>query len=348
MKIIQLFLLLSLGLWAEFKLDISNEIDSEQLQFIVEKGWNDKNETLNQSIINYGAKVFPDVLKKMEKPIIEVEPTKENPAPMPRIILNRDDYRFIFSYLKYLEFVGDSSKAQEVYSVVLKGLSDIKDRSSISMIYRLVIEKMIVNSLDQAIQAKRFSQLQIKEIKNRMKQYLLLDNKILWNNFQNEIIVSDKLLRRGLLLDITEQKKSNLIKIAEINHALKVALFKEYWNLKSVEEQEKFIQSIKQEREIFFEKFAKEIAEFHLLTWDYIGSQYAKDWKGGKGNSKEDKEFVKSIRNANELKQEDLNTEVGAKWLFYASAMAEMYIQFKRDIDNHIVKNKEFIQSLEK
>lgn len=348
MKTIKLFLLISIGLWAEFKLNIPNEVDTEDLQYIVENGWNDKNQTLNDFIIKYGQKVYPTAFKKMQKPMVIVNPTKDNPDPFPIILLYRNDYRFIFSYLKYLESIGELDNAIQGYYNALKGFPTIKHPSMISVIYRLAVGQIVVNGLEQAIRSKRFSSQQIKEIKNEVEKYLLLDNKMLWDAFQYEINGSDKLLRRGLQLDITEQEKLNLIRVAEIRHALRVNFYQKCWELETVEEQEKFIQTMKHERDTFLDKYPKEIAEFNLLTWDYIGSQYAKLWKGGKGSSKKDKEFVKSISDANHLKQKDVDVEIGAKYLFYISAFPETYIQFKQDIDNHIVKNKEFIKSLEK
>jgi len=50
MKIIKLFLLLSLGLWADFSLDIPENIDVTKLENIVENGWNESNQTFNRTL----------------------------------------------------------------------------------------------------------------------------------------------------------------------------------------------------------------------------------------------------------------------------------------------------------
>jgi len=39
MKIIKLLLLLTFGLWADFKLDVPNDVNVSQLENIVNNGW---------------------------------------------------------------------------------------------------------------------------------------------------------------------------------------------------------------------------------------------------------------------------------------------------------------------
>lgn len=55
MRLLKLFLLLSIGLWADI---IPSGIKGEQLTPILDNGWNENNQTLNQIIIDNGQKNY--------------------------------------------------------------------------------------------------------------------------------------------------------------------------------------------------------------------------------------------------------------------------------------------------
>lgn len=177
MKIIKLFLLLSLGLWAEFKLDIPNEINCEQVQYIVANGWNDKNETLNTFIIKYGETVLPEAMQRIKKPLIYAEPSKNDILPTPEILLGRDDYFFILAYVKHLESEGDLDVALNTYIEILKGLNNTDDDSLLNLILHLTIEEMTITGLNESLNKNIFSQHMKTKLKNEINDFLILDTK---------------------------------------------------------------------------------------------------------------------------------------------------------------------------
>lgn len=186
MKIIKLFLVLTFGLWAEFKLDIPNQIDTEQLQYIVENGWNDRNETLNQFIIEQGQKILPEALDRMKKPIQKIELTKENPVPIPHINILRDDIRLIFAYLKYLESQKDFEMVGKIYTESLKGLENIDDKSLLSLIVSTEYRKIILKAFNQSLENNTIPSIARENIKDILTKSVQLDESFFWKAYAYE------------------------------------------------------------------------------------------------------------------------------------------------------------------
>jgi len=155
MKIIQLFLLFSLILWAEFKLDIPETIDVKQLENIVKYGWNEDNKTLNDLIVSNAERVMPEILDKIKKPFKKVKITKENKFPIPKIFLRREDYQFMVAYTKYLEYKNNIDASLALNIQMLKGLKNIEDTSMLSVIYSLVAEQTVREGLSQLTSTRK-------------------------------------------------------------------------------------------------------------------------------------------------------------------------------------------------
>lgn len=155
MKVIKIFLVFSFGLWAEFKLDIPNDINTSQLENIVKNGWNDSNVTLNNWIVSNAERVMPEILEKINKPFEVKKTTKENMFPMPKINLGRMDYTFIVSYSKYLEFNDNIYKSVALNIEILKGLKNIEDTSMLSVIYSLVVEGIVRDGFSQLLSGNK-------------------------------------------------------------------------------------------------------------------------------------------------------------------------------------------------
>ncbi len=173
MKIIKLFLLFSLIIWAEFKLDIPQDINVSQLENIVKNGWNESNKTLNDLIVSNVERVMPEILEKLEKPVLKGAVTEKDTSPLLRILLTRDDYILIFSYGKYLEFNNETDIALNLYLKSLRGLNNIEDKTMLSTIFHLVIEALIVDNLKKNI--KISSKLEYEEV----HKILILNTNIL-------------------------------------------------------------------------------------------------------------------------------------------------------------------------
>ena len=236
MKIIKLFLLLSFGLWADFSLDIPQNIDVTELEKIVKNGWNEDNKTLNDLIVSNAERVMPEILEKIKKPVLKGVKTEEDTSPLPRILLSRDDYILIFSYAKYLEFNNDVDIALNLYIKSLIGLNNIEDKTMFSSMFHLVIEALVVDNL---------------------KKNIKISSKLEYEKMHKLLILNTDILRDGLRKD-----QQNMIEILTLSSGLPKEILtlirkyndgytKAYINIKNKEELLKF--------EKIFNKDKKEI-----------------------------------------------------------------------------------------
>lgn len=177
MKIIKLFLLITFGLYAEFNLDVPNDINTSLLKKITKNGWNDSNKTLNTFIIKHGEKIMPEAMEKINKPLKKVEPSENNLFPVPKLLLSREDYLFILAYVKYLEYKEKPDEALNIYIEILKGLKNTKDRSMINILLHAVIEEITILGLKDALDKNIFSESMKKRLKSEIKNLLTLDTK---------------------------------------------------------------------------------------------------------------------------------------------------------------------------
>ncbi|PTB83415.1 hypothetical protein C9926_03040, partial [Sulfurovum lithotrophicum] len=181
MKIIKLFLLLSFVLWADFKLDIPQNIDVTELEKIVKNGWSEDNKTLNDLIVSNAKRVMPEILEKIKKPVLKGKVTEDNPFPMSRVLLNRDDYYFILAYCKYLEVIKNEKDLLNLYLKSLVGLNNIPPENLLNIIYHIIIEKMIVMNL----QKNRNNIDELEYLK--LKKLLILNTDILREGLKEEL-----------------------------------------------------------------------------------------------------------------------------------------------------------------
>ncbi len=175
MRIIKLFLLFTFALWADFKLDIPNDINTSLLKNIVENGWDESNVTLNNFIIKNIERVMPEIREKIKKPILKVKPTEDEPFPISKIILVKDDYLLIVAYIKYLENEGKFNEAKNLYLEMLKGFNNIQDLTMLNVIFRMVEEGIITDGLLHAVEKNYYSKTMKIELKNSIEKLVLLD-----------------------------------------------------------------------------------------------------------------------------------------------------------------------------
>ncbi len=185
MKIIKLLLLFSLTLWAEFKLDIPQNINVAQLQNIVKNGWNEDNKTLNNLIVSNAKRVMPEILKKINKPFEREEITRENKFPISKIILRKEDYQFIVAYTKYLEYKGNIDASLKLNIEILKGLKNIEDTSIFHIIYSLVIEQIVREGLTQFLYAHENFKIN-SELTQHFKNLFTIDTNAFFKAMQRE------------------------------------------------------------------------------------------------------------------------------------------------------------------
>ena len=186
MKIVKLFLLLCLGVWADFKLDIPNNINEAELENIVKNGWSDSNKTLNNLIVSTAERVMPEILEKIETPFKKEISTKKNRFPIPKIHLRREDYWFILAYTKHLEFNDNIDKSLKLHTEILKGLRNIDDTSMLSVIYSLVVEGIVRDSLSQLLGTSRnFTKQDVEEL-HHLSNFLTLDTSAFFTAMKRE------------------------------------------------------------------------------------------------------------------------------------------------------------------
>lgn len=267
---------------------------------------------------------------------------------IPKLLLIRDDYYFIFSYVKYLEYQGEIDQAIKVYTRALKGLSSIKNDCLLSYFYRLAIEKIIVQGTNQMIKTKKVNTKQLTNMKDELLPALLLDRSKLFEVIKKEIEISNIFLMRTVG-DIENEQERVAIDAIRKRY---IALLKNYYDqclaLKDGEEKE-FIETFKKQEKYFFENNAEEITKYNLLTYNSLGRRYLFMWKDGGKNIEEKDALVKKMIKEMNLTIDDLNIEVSAKTLFFISAISpKRFVEMKKDIDEEIVRNKALLKSLER
>ena len=188
MKIIKLFLLITFGLYAEFNLDTLKDVQANTtaMKEIVKNGWNDSNESLNTFIIKYGDKAMPEALQKIKKPLLKVEPCKNDRFPVPKILLGTDDYLLILSYVKYLEHKGETESALNIYVEIFKGLDNIEDKSMLSVMVQSAIQEVTVLGLNDALCKNVFSESMKNRVKSEITDLLTLDTKTFFTALDGE------------------------------------------------------------------------------------------------------------------------------------------------------------------
>jgi hypothetical protein len=252
MKTIKLFLFLSFVLWADFKLDIPQNIDVTELENIIKNGWNDSNKTLNNFIVSNTERIMPEILEKLKKPVLVGVATKEDFSPLPRILLTRDDYIWIFTYVKYLEFNNKIDVALNLYLKSLMGLNNMEDKTMLSMIYHLTIEELIVDNLKSNIHL--ISKLQYEEI----EKMLILNTDIL-----RDTLMEDQQKMIEILTLNGELPK----KILTLMHGYSEDFINFYMKIKNKDELAKFkIKFNKQIKEI--ETKYTNLMEKHIIPHD--------------------------------------------------------------------------------
>lgn len=341
MKLLKLFLLLSIGLWADIA---PSGIKIKQLSPIIENGWNDHNKTLNKIIVDNGERKLPEILIKLDEPLSGVA----SAVSVPKILLTRDDYYFIFSYVKYLEAKGEINQAIEVYIRALKGLAKIKNDSFISYIYRLVIEMITVESIEQMVKTKKVSATQLANMREELQSTLLLDRGKLFNVIKKEVEISNIFLKQTIS-DIKDKKEQKMID--EIRQRY-IGLLKNYYDqyiaLEDDREKE-FIDTFEKQKKYFFNNNETEIVKYHLLTYNSLGKKYLSSWKDGDKNIEKKDVLVKKTIKEMGLTMDDLNIDIAAKTMFYTSITPPKYLaSMKHDIDEEIKRNKALLKSLER
>jgi hypothetical protein len=185
MKILKLFLLLILGLWADVQLDMPN-IQSNVVNDVIKGGWEKADDDLRLLFSTKGSKFINDFYSLVEKPLKEQsdeaylresilaysEPSMIEPEEFglpPRVtedkhlkllkltikydlkfmkykrIFERDTYSYLMAYVKFLEDKKMFTQAYDLYMKVIDRLVYVDKTVDITMLN--AIRKIVFNSI---------------------------------------------------------------------------------------------------------------------------------------------------------------------------------------------------------
>lgn len=184
MKIIIFFLILTLNIIANQVISIPNNVSSCMLKKVIKNGWNESNQTLNTYIIQSGNIAIPKIIAQLNIPLSNVD--KKDIYDIPKFMLTRDDYIKLFAYSKYLENEGNLTQVYTYYVQSLKGLKDSTDKSLFSLIYKIVINHIILTSLTQNINNNVFNQDIRVLLKGDISPSLITTNELLLAAIEHE------------------------------------------------------------------------------------------------------------------------------------------------------------------
>jgi len=208
MKKLILIFLLTLSSYATEQVTSANKVCIHQLENVIEKGWSDSNQTLNNFIIKNGTTSIPKILNLLDKPLsIKDGFLIVDNEYSPKLLLTRDDYIKLFSYVKYLEQNGEKNKAYDISIKALKGLNNTKSRDLLALIVHVMNEKIIVKSLKESLQHHRFSKEQKVALKKELSKLLLLDNQLLIETIDYDNLLTSKTVKHVLLEDKSTQEE---------------------------------------------------------------------------------------------------------------------------------------------
>ena len=131
-------------------------------------------------------KVVDMIRGKLEKPLIYIDDKEYTHFRMFKLRIHKEDYIQLFSYVKYLENQGRDAEAIKIYIDALNGLKNIPSEQSMSLIFRMMNEKVIVASLKEWYKHKNIP----SELKNKLNQLLLLNDEYLVEILNNDNKIS--------------------------------------------------------------------------------------------------------------------------------------------------------------
>jgi len=258
MKIFKLLLLLVIGIHSENILHIPKSISIGSLHRIIKHGWDESNSTHQAFIATMSQKRIDHYLVLIKKPLHEVKPTTKDPFPIPKILLNRNDYTHLLAYCKYLESLHRDKESLDIHNEILEGLNMIKNTSMLSIIFRTVIEKMCVQSIHTVINKLTFSQKEKVHLKNKLDKLLIQDIYLLREAMKQERLTTiaglkDRMLSSENNLTNIDFAKRVIEKVNKITQKYNKHIF----NIKSKRKLLTFQKEEKLEKEKFLAKYTQ-------------------------------------------------------------------------------------------
>ena len=152
-----------------------------ELESVITNGLDDSNKTLVNYIEYVANKNMDSINKYLLQPI-----KSKGRCKTPMLMLKRDHYIILLSYLKLLEKRRQIKQVVSYYIKAYRGIYNIKNDILIPVVYQIVISNKLGISLKQSIQAKVFTKNDAKKLYNSLSKAMILDNKPLIDSLENQ------------------------------------------------------------------------------------------------------------------------------------------------------------------
>ena len=178
-------IILFIFLYTFTALPANTQQDICRFKKVIQNGWNDKNQTLNQRIINLGIHEIPRIIQNLHYPLKPDENQSQIP-PFPKIIVNRDDYTKLFTYSKYLESQNKIDQVINTYTNAYQGLNSIQMTSFLPFIYFIALHSDINHYLHSSLKQHTFTKEKRKSLYQKLSPLLALNNQKLIETIKAE------------------------------------------------------------------------------------------------------------------------------------------------------------------
>lgn len=261
MKKVFIFLMLIVMSWGGVFGNLDNNI-SNKLDNSSSLKWQEMDKSLQKFIVTNEQKVIDNIIFNIDKPLLSAS----NPIiEIPKIILTRDDYEILFTYIKYLIYNNKQDRVAKIYTRVIEGLNKIDDKSIIALIFRIVIQQNTLKSLKYNI-----SYLNKNSIKYIYSKTPNLFN-LIEDDFQNSLMKefnNNYIHGKEYKKELSKFFNSNIINktIIGLTQLLK-EYYKDIIKIYTQKDVDLFNKKYKLQEEEFFSNYSKDISYiFYILN----------------------------------------------------------------------------------
>lgn len=172
-------------IYAEHNLSMPEGKILDNARLVSLKDWSEVKKPLQTLLNNEGKEYIEAFLQIAKKPY---EPTI-NIDDVPHLNLTRDHYTYAIAYIKYLESFGENDKSIDIYNISLNGLHTVTPVERITLlglVYRIVIEKMINQSISHALDSNIYTKTNKEKLLQTIQNNTILSTEIMYAALENE------------------------------------------------------------------------------------------------------------------------------------------------------------------
>lgn len=191
-------------LFADSNITVPSGTALENAKIVAVNGWNVAEKPLKDFFEKDGKTFIQIFLKTASKPY-ETIFQKDTPKPIdqiPKIYMTRADNYYALAYAKFLENKNKSKEALLIYETILQGLydSNLHGSHTLGLIYRIVIERMTVASLEESLHNNVFDDNQKQKLYGFLQDRLLLNTKLFDEALDDDLYYFKKVCERELAI----------------------------------------------------------------------------------------------------------------------------------------------------